>query len=90
MVALGMEDTSQDKVQLKAVHTMEGCIVQVLLLVVMQQDSHSHNSCQYKRNCLNRVHAHCIQHLPIMVEAATGVEQLVEGLSATADGPASA
>ena len=63
MVAVGMEDTSQDKVQLKVVHTMEGCIVQVLLLVVMQQDSHNHNSCQYKRNCLNRVHAHCIQHL---------------------------
>ena len=42
MVAAGMEDTS---LQLKVVHTMEGCIIQVLLLVVMQQDSHSHNSC---------------------------------------------
>ena len=43
------EDTSQDKVQLKVIYMMEGCIVQVLLLVVMQQDSHSHSSCQYKR-----------------------------------------
>ena len=27
MVVAGMEDTSQDKVQLQVVHTMEGCIV---------------------------------------------------------------
>ena len=41
MVAAGMQDTSQGKV----VGMMEGCIAQVLLLVVMQQDSHSHSSC---------------------------------------------
>ena len=45
MVAAGMQDTSQGKVQLKVVGMMEGCIAQVLLLVVMQQNSHSHSSC---------------------------------------------
>ena len=45
MVAGGMQNTSQGKVQLKVVGMMEGCIAQVLLLVVMQQDSHSHSSC---------------------------------------------
>ena len=45
MVAAGMQDTSQGKVQLKVVCMMEGCIAQIMLLVVMQQDSHSHNSC---------------------------------------------
>ena len=63
MVAARMEDTSQDRVQLKVVHTREGCIVHVLPLVVMQQDSHSHNSCHCKRNCQSRVHVHCSQHL---------------------------